>query len=78
MENEKDLKELITNLVTYEKKISSVWWSFLRGIASGLGFFIGSAIVAAILIYVLTVLFRNSPLSGQFQSLMDAVNTIKQ
>lgn len=54
MENDQSLKESIDALVKYNKKLSSVWWTFLRGILYGLGFFIGSAILAAATIYVLS------------------------
>ena len=77
-EKEKDLKELVSELTYYERNIASLWWSFLRGIVSGLGFFVGSAIVAAILVYVLTIIFRNSPVSSQFQDLMTTIKSIKQ
>lgn len=36
------------------KKSNSLWWSLLRGIFYGFGFFIGSAILAAAVIYVLS------------------------
>lgn len=33
---------------------NNLWWAFFRGIFYGLGFFIGSAVLAAALIYVLS------------------------
>ena len=35
-------------------KSASVWWTLLRGIISGFGVFIGTVLLTAILIYVLS------------------------
>ena len=49
-----ELKFYIKRLAKYERKLSSLSWNFWRGVVYGLGFFIGSAILAAVLIYVLS------------------------
>lgn len=51
--NEHEFSELVKQLVKYEKRISSLAWNFWRGIVYGLGFFIGSALLAAFIIYLL-------------------------
>ncbi len=56
MAEDEELKKSIRDLVRYNRKLSSVWWTFLRGILYGLGFFIGSAVLAAVLIYIFTKL----------------------
>lgn len=76
-ENNTDLRELVRELSVYEKKLVSLPNSFFRGMFYGLGFFFGSAILVAVIAYILTILFRNSPLSNQFQDLMNTINTIK-
>ncbi len=49
-----DLKYYTRQLARYERKLSSLSWNFWRGVVYGLGFFIGSAILAALLIYILS------------------------
>lgn len=44
----------IKKLTQAIRKSTNLWWNFLRGIFYGFGFFIGSAFLAAILIYVLS------------------------
>ena len=76
-EDNKELKELVKELLVYEKKLVSMSNSFYRGIFYGLGFFIGSAILVAVIIYILSLLLRNSPVSNQFQELINTVNNLK-
>ena len=78
MEDNKDLKELVQELVKYEKKITSYWGSFMRGVLSGVGFFTGSAIITAAIIYVLTIIFRNSPMASQFEDVLNTIKSLKQ
>lgn len=77
MEEEKNLKELVVELASYERRISSLWWNFLRGITYGLGFFIGSAIVTAVVIYLTTQLFHNTPLADSLNGLINTYNSVK-
>jgi hypothetical protein len=51
--NEHEFTELVKQLVKYERRLSSLAWNFWRGIVYGLGFFIGSALLAALIIYIL-------------------------
>lgn len=49
-----ELIKSLQMLTRYEKKLSSLSWNFLRGIFYGFGFFIGSAILAGVLILILS------------------------
>ena len=70
---EKEIKELsqeIGQLATIEKKQASVWWTFLRAAMYGLGFFIGSAVLAAIVIIILSRLEGFGSLGGFIDQIM--------
>lgn len=54
MTTDDEIKFYIKRLARYERKLSSLSWNFWRGVVYGLGFFIGSAILAAVLIYILS------------------------
>lgn len=57
MEEDKErLSRAIESLAQSEAKSASAWWTFLRGAMYGLGFFIGSAILAAVVILILSKL----------------------
>lgn len=49
-----ELSEEIGQLAKIEKKQASVWWTFLRAAMYGLGFFIGSAVLAAVVLIILS------------------------
>jgi len=49
-----EYNESIKELIKYEKMIVNPWRNLVRGIFYGFGFFIGSAILAAALIYILS------------------------
>lgn len=49
-----ELKYYTKQLARYERNLASLSWNFWRGVIYGFGFFIGSAILAAVLIYVLS------------------------
>ena len=51
---EAELNSDIKKLTKVVNKSNSLWLAFFRGIFYGLGFFIGSAILAAVLIYILS------------------------
>jgi hypothetical protein len=51
---DEELVKHIKFLEKYERKLSSLWWNFWRGIVYGLGFFIGSALLAAVIIYIMS------------------------
>lgn len=57
MEEDRDrLAKAIEGLTKSQDKTASAWWTFIRGAMYGLGFFIGSAILAAIVIIILSKL----------------------
>lgn len=58
------LSEALFNLTRAEQKRASVWWTFIRGMMYGLGFFVGSAILAAIVILILSKLQNWGNLGG--------------
>ena len=72
MEDDKFQKEFSENLERLNKKferLTSLWWSLLRGIVSGVGTAIGATVVAAILLGALAGLFRSIesiPILGGF------------
>ncbi len=59
------LKGSIDKLEQAVTKNASVWWTFYRGIISGLGFFIGGTILAVLLVYLLTF-FNTAPIIGEY------------
>lgn len=65
MEKEKDTTELLHDLVIQETKNASLKWNFLRGIFYGFGVSIGSVILVALFLYILS-LFANTPVIGEF------------
>jgi hypothetical protein len=72
MENDKDrLASSIESLAKSEAKSASALWSFLRGMFYGVGFFVGSALLAAAIIYILSK-FEGSSFIGGF--IHDVVN----
>lgn len=62
-----DLTTEITRLRTAEEKNNSLKWNFLRGVVTGLGFFIGSVIIVGIVISLLS-LFDSLPIIGDLVS----------
>lgn len=52
--NNPDLKQSIDRLEKSQRKLASWRWTFLRGIAYGLGFFVGGTVIVGLLIYVLS------------------------
>lgn len=69
---EKDLQESIENLAKYEKKLSNLSWNFWRGVIYGFGFFIGSAILAALLIYILSRLENGSTIGTFIHNIIES------
>ena len=70
---DQELKRAITNLTNYEKKLSSLRWAFFRGIIYGLGFFIGSAILAAVLILIMSRINTNSFFGKAIKNVVDVI-----
>jgi len=52
----KDLRVAMIDMGKYWKRQTSLRWNFVRGVIYGLGFFIGSALLTASIIYILTQL----------------------
>ena len=48
------LEESNKALVKSNRKVGSVWWSFLRGVMYGFGVFIGSALLVTAFLYILS------------------------
>jgi predicted membrane protein len=70
---EEEFSRLVKQLVKYEKKLSSLWWNFCRGVVYGLGFFIGSAILAAVLIYILGRVDGNGFIGRYFHDIITII-----
>ena len=51
---EDELRRSIERLTVYEKRLASLRYSFWRGVFYGFGFFIGSAILATVIISLLS------------------------
>lgn len=78
MEENKDrLATAIESLTKYEAKSASAWWTFIRGMMYGLGFFIGSAILAAAVLYILSRIEGWSLFGGSIQNIIDNVKNSK-
>ena len=68
------LADAVKLLGDNQKKEFSLRWNFWRGVFYGFGFFIGSAILAAILIYILTRFAAgNNAWSHFFQKIADVI-----
>jgi len=51
---DQELKKALVDMAKAQKKSNSLFLIFWKGVVNGLGFFIGSAILAAVLIYILS------------------------
>jgi hypothetical protein len=49
----KQLQNILDDLNKYQKRQASLRWNFWRGVFYGFGFFIGSVLLTAALVYVL-------------------------
>lgn len=76
-ENENQLNDSIEKLTKATEKSASVRWAFLRGIFYGLGFFIGSAILAAGVIYILSKIEGWNIFGGSIEQIINTVNNTK-
>jgi len=74
-EDLRDLHDVLSELKLYWKKQSSLRWNFFRGILYGFGFFVGSALIAAGLLYLLSNLGAdsNSFFGRLIQNIVDIV-----
>lgn len=62
---EKASKEQIGKLIKLQEKQVSLYWNLFRGVIYGFGFFIGSALLVGILVYLLS-LVDAVPILGDF------------
>lgn len=72
-----ELSEEVNHLAKIEKKQASVWWTFLRAIMYGLGFFIGSAVLAAAVLLILSRLQGFGGLSNFIDQIIQNVSKAK-
>jgi len=72
----RELHEVLQELNRNQSKQSNLFWNFWRGVVYGFGVFIGSAILATLLIYLVTSLgFNNDSVIGHFiQSIIDTAS----
>lgn len=72
-------KSRITDFIeNYQKPGRVIWINMLAGVSRGVGMTIGTAIIIAIAVYVLSF-FVSMPLVGEYiAQLLDWVNTFKQ
>ena len=61
------LSGVITELVETEKKVVSLKWSLFRGVFYGFGVFLGSVILVAFLVWVLSQI-NTAPVIGDYVS----------
>lgn len=78
MKDEEKLSENIEKLVKIQENLASVWWSFFRGIASGFGFFIGSVIIIAIVIYVLSKINSTPVIGGYINEILNQLEKLRK
>lgn len=79
-EDLRDLHVVLTEVKMYWKKQSSLRWNFIRGILYGFGFFIGSAVVAATLVYILghLGLRQESFMGGLIEKIVNIVDNTRR
>lgn len=70
-----ELKEALAYLAEQERKTASLRFTFLRGIVYGFGFFIGSILLVALFVWLLSKL-NTTPLIGNYTD--QIYNAIKQ
>lgn len=69
--DDQELKKALIDMAKAQKKSNSLGLTFLKGIINGLGFFIGSAILAAVLIYILSKVEGWSTFGGFIKRILD-------
>ena len=72
---DEEIIKTLNELVVQEKKNNSLRATFLRGVFSGFGVFVGSVLLAALFIYLLS-LFDTAPIIGRWISFVN--DTIKR
>ena len=70
-------KELIVSMDKLNNAVckqNNLFYSFGRGVLNGLGFFVGSAVLAAVLIYILAKLPDTNSVGHFLHNIVDIVN----
>lgn len=62
---DEELKQALRELATQERKNASLRWTFLRGVVYGFGLFIGSILLVALFLWILSF-FDTAPLVGEY------------
>jgi hypothetical protein len=62
-----ELKKALEDLTAQERKTASLRWTFLRGIVYGFGVFIGSILLVALFVWILSKL-NTAPIIGDYVS----------
>ena len=72
----RELHDVLHELTDSQKKQANLWWNFWHGVVYGFGVFIGSAILATLLIYLITNLGikDNSVIGHVIQKIVDAAS----
>jgi uncharacterized protein DUF5665 len=65
--DERSLQASIERLTAVQASLASPWRSFVRGVYSGFGVFVSSALIVGVLVYVLS-LMNTAPLVGEYIS----------
>ncbi|MEK9156332.1 MAG: DUF5665 domain-containing protein [Patescibacteria group bacterium] len=72
---DEDIIKAIRDLTEQNKRLASLKWNFWRGIVYGFGFSIGSILLVALFLWVLS-LFDTIPVIGRFISTI--IETVKR
>jgi hypothetical protein len=73
-----DLQRSIDQLVKAQRSANSLGMNFLRGILSGFGVFVGSAVLVALFIYIIS-LFDTAPVIGGYANkILDIIKNTKK
>lgn len=75
--DDQELKKALVDMAKAQKKLSSLWLTFCRGVFYGLGFFIGSAILATVVIYILSKLEGWGTIGSFIQNIVDNASKTK-
>jgi hypothetical protein len=76
--NDEELRKSIIVLTKYERKLSSLHHSFWRGVFYGFGFFIGSAILAGLFIWVLSHIGGDTYFGRLIERIVDIVDKTRK
>lgn len=69
------LEEAIEDLASANRKQASLWLTFWRGVLYGFGFFVGSALLAAALVYILTLMKSWGAIGNLLAQIADSIKS---